>query len=70
MSLFENKKFVVGPFMKVSDPALVEVALLLSSSKIPLTTSFFGTMITLPHIQMVVYIQLDLNYLLLVVVAL
>ncbi len=26
MSLFENKKFVVGPFMKVSDPALVEVA--------------------------------------------
>ncbi|GAA3617180.1 aldolase/citrate lyase family protein [Flavivirga amylovorans] len=26
MNLFENKKFVVGPFMKVSDPALVEVA--------------------------------------------
>ncbi|MEW4922272.1 aldolase/citrate lyase family protein [Algibacter sp. 2305UL17-15] len=26
MKLFENKKFVVGPFMKVSDPALVEVA--------------------------------------------
>ena len=26
MSLFENKKFVVGPFMKASDPALVEVA--------------------------------------------
>lgn len=26
MSLFENKEFVVGPFMKVSDPALVEVA--------------------------------------------
>lgn len=26
MSLFENKKFVVGPFMKVSDSALVEVA--------------------------------------------
>ena len=26
MSLFENKKFVVGPFMKVSDPALVEIA--------------------------------------------
>ena len=26
MSLFENKEFVVGPFMKVSDPALVEIA--------------------------------------------
>jgi len=26
MNLFENKKFVVGPFMKVSDPALVEIA--------------------------------------------
>ncbi|WP_136481992.1 HpcH/HpaI aldolase family protein [Cognatitamlana onchidii] len=26
MSLFDNKKFVVGPFMKVSDPVLVEVA--------------------------------------------
>ncbi|MDO6761216.1 aldolase/citrate lyase family protein [Tamlana sp. 2_MG-2023] len=26
MSFFEKKKFVVGPFMKVSDPALVEIA--------------------------------------------
>lgn len=26
MSLFDNKKFVLGPFMKISDPALVEVA--------------------------------------------
>ncbi|CAH8284221.1 4-hydroxy-2-oxoheptanedioate aldolase [Mariniflexile fucanivorans] len=26
MGLFDNKKYVVGPFMKVSDPALVEVA--------------------------------------------
>jgi 4-hydroxy-2-oxoheptanedioate aldolase len=26
MRLFENKKFVAGPFMKVSDPALVEIA--------------------------------------------
>ena len=26
MNLFKNKEFVVGPFMKVSDPALVEIA--------------------------------------------
>jgi 4-hydroxy-2-oxoheptanedioate aldolase len=26
MGLFDNKKYVVGPFIKVSDPALVEVA--------------------------------------------
>ena len=26
MNLFDNKEFVVGPFMKVNDPALVEIA--------------------------------------------
>lgn len=26
MNLFEKKEFVIGPFMKVSDPALVEIA--------------------------------------------
>ena len=26
MNLFENKSFVIGPFMKIGDPALVEIA--------------------------------------------